>query len=336
MSDDRLADSVGRRLAAWPRQRITLVEVEDVVVSERPELNASVHLGRRLAEVVDALVSQGVVQPTQRWVTFRGVRLPASLRRPVGPRSRRERPALRHPWREDLRWAAHTAGATFQQLRELDRWLTKNPDSPPAPVKERSLEIWGDEKLLERLLRGPLRGRRIDGLRLEIVHPPLVIERISEARGGLVVENATTWRSLVTVGREHLSAGAATSIGWIAYGAGNQVAAAVPGLAAREPTSLWYFGDLDAKGLAFAAAAAQVARSEGMPAVLPHRWLYEALLDIGQPQSRRSTWSWQETGLAWLGSELGRRVTLELSNSWLAQEWVSARVLRAEVTWLEP
>lgn len=334
MSDDRLAVAVGQRLAAWPRQRVTMAELERVLVEARPELNASVELGRRLAEVIDVLVEEGVVRATQRRRMFRGVPLPVSLQRPATPRARRERPALRHPWREDMAWAAETEGVTFEQLRSLDHWLTANPDPPRAPVKERSLEIWDDEKLLDRLRRGALRGRPLDALRLQVVHPPLVIERISEAHGGLLVENATTWWSLVKVGREHVAAGADTSIGWIAYGAGNQVASAVPGLALLDPTSLWYFGDLDAKGLRMAVDAARVALEEGMPPVRPHRLLYETLLSVGRPQRRRKPWSWQEAGLAWLGADLGPRVGAELSDSWLAQEWVSAGLLRRGATWL--
>ena len=300
MSVDPLADAVGRRLAEWPRQRITLSELVDVVVSSRPELNASVDLGPRLAEVVRSLVADGVVQPAQRQAIFRGIRLPVSMTRPVTTRPIRERPALRHPWRPDLMWAAETQGVTFERLRELDRWLTANPDAPPAPLKERSLEIWGDEKLLDRLRRGPLRGHALDDLRILVVHPPLVVERISDAAGGLIVENATTWSSLVSVGREHVARCAATSIGWIAYGAGNQVAAAIPGLATLTPASLWYFGDLDARGLGFAAEAATAAISEGLPVVRPHPWLYETLLDCGRPQPRRLPWDWEQSGLDWL------------------------------------
>lgn len=336
MSDDPLADAVGQQLAEWPRQRITLTELVDVVVSGRPELNASVDLGPRLAEVVHALVAAGVVQPAQRQTIFRGVRLPVSLTRPVATKPNRERPALRHPWRADLAWAAETHGVTFEQLRKLDHWLTANPDPPLAPLKERSLEIWGDEKLLDRLRRAALREHMPDALRIVVVHPPLVVERISDARGGLVVENATTWSSLVSVGREHVARGTPTSIGWIAYGAGNQVAAAVPGLAARAPTSLWYFGDLDAKGLEFAAEAAKAAIGEGLPILRPHPWLYETLLDSGRPQPRRTVWTWKQSGLTWLGPELGQRVASELSTTWLAQEWVSAHLLRRDAGWLVP
>ncbi|MGH9181471.1 MAG: FAD-dependent oxidoreductase, partial [Acidimicrobiales bacterium] len=257
--DPSVAEVVGRRLASWPRKRVTLAELEAVVVAERPELNASVALGTRLAEVVDAVVAAGVVKPSSRRTRFRGVALPVILTRPAAERPRPERPALRHPWRADLAWAGETEGATFEHLRVLDRWLTADPAPAPAPVKERSLEIWGDEKLLDRLRRGPWGQRLPEALALFVVHPPLVIEAISDAAGGLLVENATTWRSLVTAGREHVAAGVPTSIGWIAYGAGNQVAAAVPGLAGHRPDRLWYFGDLDARGLSFAAAAARAA-----------------------------------------------------------------------------
>lgn len=336
MSVDPLADAVGRRVAAWPRRRITLVQLESLVVSERPELNASALLGRRLADVVGALVADGVVEAAKATTRFRGVVLPSSLVRPAAPRARRERPALRYPWRRELAWAAATEGLLYEQLSRLDRWLTANPDPRPAPVKERSLEIWDNEKLLEGLLRGPLRGHPLPGLALVVVHPPLVVERISEAGGGLLVENATTWWSLVTAGRHHVAAGSPTTVGWIAYGAGNQVGAAVPGLAGRAPTALWYFGDLDARGVRFGADAARSAAIADMPAVRPHRWLYETLLTVGRPQDRRGRWTWPEAGLSWLGPEIGGRVASDLATTWLAQEWVSERVLAADAAWLRP
>lgn len=334
--DDPLAATVGERLAGWPRQRITLAELEEVVITERPELNASVELGRRLSEVVEALVDQGVVQPAQRRISHRGARFPVSFLRPPTPTCERVRPALRHPWSSELAWAAETEGVTFERLRLLDQWLTANPSPPPAPVKERSLEIWGDEKLLDRLQRGPLRDRSIDGLQLVVVHPPLVVEQISNAGAGLLVENATTWWSLVTTARLHLAAGAVTTIGWIAYGAGNQVGAAVPGLADKRPTALWYFGDLDGRGLCFADDASRSAGLAGLPEVRPHQWLYQALLDIGRAQTRRGAWAWPERGLAWLGPELGPRVSAQHPATWLAQEWVGRSVLQSSPCWLVP
>jgi len=332
VSEDALADAVGVRLLAWPRQRISLDDLVDIVLAERPELTASAELGPRLVDVVEELTRGGVVVASKVTARFRGVRLPSSLRRPAAPRAVRERPALRHPWTGELSWAAATEGIGFERMRALDAWLIANPDPPRVPVKERSLEVWGDEKLLDDLLRGLLAGRTVEFLRVDIVHPPLVVERISDGSEGLLVENATTWRSLVEVGREH----ATTSLGWIAYGAGNQVGAAVPGLAGRAPSALWYFGDLDDRGLRFAADAARAAAAAGMPCVQPHQWLYDALLRSGRPQPRgKRSWSWSAAGLDWLGPDLGERVA-SLTDTWLAQEWVGAKLLRADPAWLLP
>jgi hypothetical protein len=60
------------------------------------------------------------------------------------------------------------------------------------------------------------------------------------------------------------------------------------------------------------------------------------LLDSGRPQPRRTVWTWKLSGLAWLGPKLGLRVASELPTTWLAQEWVSARLLRTEDGWLLP
>ena len=336
MSADPLADAVGRRLAAWPRQRITLSELVDVVVSCRPELNASVDLGPRLAEVVHSLVADGVVRPTHRQTIFRGIRLPVSMTRPVTARPIRERPALRHPWRADLTWAAETQGVTFEQLLELDRWMTANPDAPPAPLKERSLEIWGDEKLLDRLRRGPLRGhaarRPADSHRAPAPRRRADLRRHGRShrreRHHLVIAGQRRAGAGRT-GRRHLDRLDRLRRGQ--PGGGRDPRPRHP-----DPASLWYFGDLDARGLEFAAEAAAVAISEGLPVVRPHPWLYETLLDLGRPQPRRQPWAWKQSGLDWLGPDLGRRVVSELPTTWPAQEWVSTRVLRTADGWLLP
>lgn len=336
MSEDALADAVGVRLLAWPRQRISVDDLVEIVLAERPELTASTDLGPRLLEVVDELTTSGVVVASKGTTRFRGVGLPSSLRRQAAPRSVRERPALRHPWNGELAWAAATEGIRFERMRALDAWLSANPDPPRAPVKERSLEVWGDEKLLDHLLRGLLNGRATEFLRVDVVHPPLVVEQIGDSSEGLIVENATTWRSLVDVGREHVGFGATTSLGWIAYGAGNQVGAAVPGLAGRAPSALWYFGDLDDRGLRFATDATRAAAAAGLPSVQAHHWLYDALLRAGRPQARGTrSWSWSAAALAWLGPDLGERVA-SLANTWLAQEWVGAKLLRTDPAWLLP
>lgn len=336
MSEDALADAVGARLATWPRQRISLDELVDIVLEERPELTTSADLGPRLLQVVEALTTGGEIAASSSTRRFRGVRLPSSLRRPATLKLARVRPALRHPWHGELAWAAATEGIGFERMRALNAWLTANTDPPRAPVKERSLEVWGDEKLLDDLLRGLLAGRAVEFLRVDVVHPPLVVEQVSDGTGGLIVENATTWRSLVDVGREHVGSGVSTSLGWIAYGAGNQVGAAVPGLAGRAPSALWYFGDLDDRGLRFATDAARAAAAAGMPRVQPHRWLYDALLRAGRPQPRGTrSWSWSAAALDWLGPDLSNRVT-SLADTWLAQEWVGAKQLRSDSAWLKP
>lgn len=54
-------------------------------------------------------------------------------------------------------------------------------------MKERSVEVWGDEKLLDHLLRGLLSGRATEFLRVDVVHPPLVVEQIGDGSEGLIV-----------------------------------------------------------------------------------------------------------------------------------------------------
>lgn len=76
-------------------------------------------------------------------------------------------------------------------MRQLNRWLHQHPEPRLAPLRERSLQVFGDDKLLETIF-GRTLGRRLPAcLAVYAVPAPIVIEEIAPRRdsGVLLVEN---------------------------------------------------------------------------------------------------------------------------------------------------
>jgi hypothetical protein len=147
----------------------------------------------------------------------------------------------------------------------------------PVPMRERSIEIFGDEKQLEALLATSLfaPGRlTLDALHSFRLPIPLAIRHIGPSSTVLVVENSDTFHSLHSVLQS-----IPTDIGHLAYGAGSAFESAVADLQHLEKVDqIRYFGDLDGNGLAIPARAAVTAQELGLPPVEPATPLYEALL----------------------------------------------------------
>lgn len=332
-----MIDPLAERLRGWPRQRVTLDELEKVLLELRPELATSSEKAVRLAAVIEELSVAGVVTPSVKTARRLGVRLPASV---IVVRPKPARPANRapsHPWVEELAWAAgrQWPTSTFDRLVQLNDWLARNPGARPAPVRERSLEVFGEDKELGYLLTGVLGepGRQPPGLAVFSVSAPMVVRAVGPDPEPvlLVVENATTYHSVLAVAG-HQRPG----IGWVGYGAGERVDGAIASLADLPLDRLLYFGDLDRRGLAIAATADRVGQARGLPPLEPHRGLYEALLERGRPQST-SPFTWPELGLCWLGAHLSEAVQHHLgTGSWLAQEWVSRTAMEDDPSLLVP
>ena len=142
----------------------------------------------------------------------------------------------------------------YQQWQMLDNWLKSGGrNAPIVPVRERSFEIFNDEKLLDDFSKTqPFKQGRIElsVLRCVITPEPLAWEKgpsSSESKPGLVVENSATWRTLSVWNRDN---GVYSSV---VYGGGNKFSQTWQGLdLVREIAPfdlLHYFGDVDYEGL---------------------------------------------------------------------------------------
>jgi hypothetical protein len=179
-------------------------------------------------------------------------------------------------------------GIALEDLLRLNKYLEGRHDGENVPIKERSLEIFGDEKRLDELRgRSLFRADRLtlDVLRCEVVGEPLGWKRGPKDTGAvLVVENAATWHSYCRWNEQVHAFGA------IVYGKGLQCAQSTRYLAEilaelTAPQRIFYFGDLDTPGLQIPQLASAYAEHLGLPRIQPHLPSYHWLLHLGDGKS---------------------------------------------------
>ena len=217
---------------------------------------------------------------------------------------------------------------SFFKSRALERLI--------VPIKERSLQIFGDEKRLDFLLGSAL--FRADRLSLNLLKCEIVGQPFGWKRGPidtgrfLVVENAATWHSYARWNAERRIFSA------VIYGCGNCFAESVRYLAdiiAQFPTQqrIFYFGDLDPQGLRIPVEASRKAVGLGLPHVEPALWSYSNLLKIGcgREVSFESTEPASDAEFQWL-AHLGEPVRKILeSGKRLAQEHIGWEFLSTQI-----
>jgi len=178
---------------------------------------------------------------------------------------------------------------SFGELLQLNDFIKHcGKERDLVPIKERSLQIFRDEKRLDILLGTVLfREGRLDSkrdLRCEVIGVPLAWKRgpaVAASQPIIVIENAATWHSYCRWNSDRALFSA------VLYGDGNRFADGVrylPDIFAEfgGPRRVLYFGDLDPQGLVIPQEASIRARAAGLPAIEPHLWSYRALLEFGE------------------------------------------------------
>jgi Uncharacterized protein conserved in bacteria C-term(DUF2220) len=326
-----LAERLLAHLEAGRLTRVPQATLLELMLELEPALRTSPLKRERLTEAIAEGVAAGRLQlPADRRRDSGHPPLPAwvaVVREDAAPST-----VAGHEyfWRPELAWASELRFRPdeLERLKRVNAWLRdRAADEPVVPLRERSLELFGDEKLLERLLGGRLffGGRlSLPLLRARPVHPPFVCRPVSEAPVLLVIENHHTFHSLSEL------LGPSNGVGVLAYGAGDAFVGSVTYAGDLGVGEIRYFGDLDAKGLRIPAAADRE-RGLGLPPVLPAVALYERLLSIGVPASAPAVPADVARELAaWLPADLRVPVVSLLEGGRrLAQEAVGYKVVRA-------
>ena len=282
---------------------------------------------QRLADAVEELERGGAVElpsvtSSRSWDRATDPMMPQWIRRPAPPRGEHapEAPVV---WDAELAFAGRLEldGGLSEGERRLlvavNDWL-RHQDSGAAtmvPIRERSWELLGDEKVLERLRRGRLfaPGRLTDELlAVEPQFAPVDAAAVGRdpARTWVVVENWTTYRTI------EWAAGRCGWSGTVLWSAGNQAVARVEAAADElaRPAALFYFGDIDRAGLRLAHDVVRTAAALGLPSVSPATGMYRLLLDAGEPVPAARRRRVPESLAAWL-------------SDWLADSGLSAAAL---------
>jgi hypothetical protein len=328
------SSAIAAQLADWPRRRVELSELKGMLRRAEPSVTHAPEFRARLADILGELAAAQVVElPSQRSFD-RSARppLPRFVRVGRPTQSPRRIAARDYAWRSDLAWAAELTfdEQTLSDLRAVNAFLRDGgAQRPVVPMRERSLQLFEDEKRLDALLATQLfwPGRlTLAQLRCEAVHPPFVYQHLGAGLDALVVENHHTYVSLA---RALPSEG---SVGIVIYGAGTHFKGSVTYLAdlERAPTRVLYFGDIDPDGLHIPASASELSVARGLPEIQPAVGLYRLLVTHGHPTVNQAAGRrWRVERLVdWLPAELRAPATSVLTaDRRLAQEWVGTELL---------
>lgn len=270
--------------------RIELDALRSAFQEVHPELAASPSARGKLRELLDRLqLDERIDLPKGReqWDVSALPALPRWVKLPREMVST-DKPDLRSiPWAPELRFLATVrVFVPLADLLKLQEFFARGGrERPDVPIKERSLEIFGDEKRLDALARGSALfgdGRLTpEKLRCFVVPEPLPWTGGPNHAGPiLVIENAATWHSYCRWNAERKLFSA------IVYGCGNRFVDGIRSLSdifapLGGPRSVFYFGDLDPQGLLIPQEASTRAQAAGLPAVEPHLWSYRELLKRG-------------------------------------------------------
>jgi hypothetical protein len=225
-----------------------------------------------------------------------------------------------------------------EDLLRLNAFFQHGGAATEMNIKERSLQVFGDEKRLDALRATTLfREDRLSlsALRCHVVAEPLGWQRGPQRTGRvLVVENACTWE---TYARWNSDAGIFSAI---VYGGGNRFMDSVVRLRDLSgeigPVSrVFYFGDLDPQGLRIPRVASQTALRHNLPPIEPDLWSYTHLLQVGKPSPQSDPSEATDADLAWLGEMREPAAALLKAGSRLAQENLHSQWLHGQ-QWSEP
>jgi hypothetical protein len=196
------------------------------------------------------------------------------------------------PWHQNLHWVAECRSLSTHQLEFLRRvhaGLVDGLFRELAPLKYRSLQLTGDEKMLASLATTSLFGPSRLTLEMLACLPdalPLAWEAVGDGGRMVIFENAGPF----AVARRVLAKMKLRPYDLIAYGGGRSILAALGHINTMERIveSIHYVGDLDHAGLDIALSARRCAKDLGLPVVAPagelHREMLLAAESFGHPQ----------------------------------------------------
>ncbi|SRR5581483_123031 len=342
--ENEFAAALGR--AADRRATIDLTTIWQCFYTARPDLKSDVVSRRRLAADLRTLAENEIISLPASKSSFDRTALPAL---PRFVRLLRKSVAAEIPFdHRTFPWSipmSFVAGLTrlpnpriVQQLNDFFRgdWASRIP----VPVKERSHEIFGNEKMLERVLDGQLgyEGR----LTLEILRcyrvPLIPVHRVfTDGTDVLIIENEATFDSVSRWNAEH------RKFRMVIYGRGREaekIADFLLGEVQSKPSAIYYYGDLDRLGISIPFRLSRTLEQKGGRGINPATACYRLLLrrppttitmEDTEDEFDDSTDSEWVAALAWLPVDLRAEAeTFLTADRRIAQEATGWDLLRKE------
>lgn len=300
-------------------RRILLKDLWGAFRRISPHLVGSVDARVELAELLAELAKSGALKLPRQKSGYDAVQLPPLpkwilLPAPT-PTVRALERAAQVGWHPALAFVSKLEKLGDDELEELlaiQAFLRDDADPVVTTVRERSLELFADEKRLEDLARGRLFGAgRLDFalLRCVEVRTPCVYRDIGVGAAALIVENKDTFHSACEAVRR---LGPESPVRWVIFGSGKAISTTLDSVNdwPTRPKRAWYFGDLDAAGLEIAVLVARIAETwaRPMPIACPaalYRSLVERALRRGVSASGTAVSSQRAAELAgWLPHDI--------------------------------
>ena len=300
--DQRRLDQLERVLCAGTAVRVSAQELWRALAKVFPHRTAGPAERRLLLDALKSIEARGRIRlPRElgkRWDRSMDPAVPISVdivRDQAAPSGSAWRT---FPWHPNLHWVIQCRSLSVQQvgfLRRVQEGFVNGMFREPAPMKYRSLQLTGDEKMLASLATTSLFGPARLTLELLACLPdalPLAWEAVGDGGRMVIFENAGPF----AVARRVLVEMKARPYDLIAYGGGRSLLAALGHIKTieRSVAAICYVGDLDHAGLNIASCARRCAKELGLPAVLPASELHKQMLASAKSFGHPLGWPTQE------------------------------------------
>ncbi len=348
-------DAVLQVLGASRKKQVAIGEIEAAVRRLIVGPRTDFEIQDRLKETLTALAKEGRLRlPKARHIWDRRTGLPGYVTavRTAEDQTQQARQKTLADLRNETAWEptrmvafAHSLRTRreLKRARRINRYLLHRPQRQiRVPHRERALEIFGDEKALDRYVRTGMFGGRITLEDLDCFYCPEPLPfrsfsldvRQTQGKPLLVVENANTYWSCFRA-NDDLHRYAA-----VVYGQGFTACAAERASDGLEEIRLQvaadgirYFGDLDPAGIAIPCRINGYREERKMQPMEAEKGLYRALLEKDLSVSyARSQERDRDPILAkhWLGDELAERYLEKADDErWPQEGLTTADILAA-------
>lgn len=328
-------------LLEYGRKRIAIDIVRKIFAQIYPEREnhpeRTAYLKSDLQRLVDsALLAYPSKTNRRGWLPETSPILPAWIVLIARPQPKPVIDAATIPWLAELSFCTElTRTRSLEAALAINNFLIEHRhDLTPVPLRERSLQIFGDEKRLDSLVgNGALFGGRlpltvIGAFELE---QPLVYEVGEAGKPLLVVENHHTYWSLCQWNKRSKRYSA------IVYGAGSNFSSTGNAidvvLNQVDGTGIEYFGDIDAAGLeipyVFSTRRFRTNHAGALPAKDLYQWLLEHGVKRTFIESNALAKIHEDKYIEWLGcdGQIDGVRKLFQEKQWIPQESLGTEAL---------